>query len=76
MGHRLFPPRFARNDEKHRYRIDQGEFFPDGRYRIVVQKNGKAHGDTLAATTVDTKVDVGMDVLDRLSSDAKARGYL
>jgi len=76
MGSRVFPPRFKKNDEKFGYRIEQGYFFKDGRFVLVTQENGRAHGPTLAATVVDPKADQGEDVVDRLVMDAKEQGYL
>jgi hypothetical protein len=74
MGRRVFPPRTSKNDERFGFRIDQGRFNEDGTFGIVVQKNGKPHGEVLAATVVDPRVDVGEDVVERLRRDAEARG--
>jgi hypothetical protein len=75
MGRRLFPPATQKNDKKYGYRADQGEFYADGRFGVAIQKNGRPHGNCLASTIVDPKVDRGADVIGRLIIDAKRRGY-
>lgn len=75
-GHRMWPPKFARHDERLAYRIDQGEWLKDGRYGVVMQMNGRPHGVALAKTIVDPSVDVGENVVDRLRRDAENKGYL
>jgi hypothetical protein len=76
MGHRIFPPKFYKHDERLGYRIDQGAYFKDGTFGVVVQKNGELHGKAQAKTIVDPKVDTGGDVVNRLQKDAKSRGVL
>jgi hypothetical protein len=76
MGHRIFPPRLAKHDERLGYRVDQGVWKKDGTFAIVIQRNGQPHGDTIAATIVDPGVDKGDDVVDRLRKDAEDRGNL
>src|SRR6202035_505163 len=76
MGHRLFPPRTPKHDHRLGFRIDQGWFNKDGTFSVVVQENGRPHGDVLAATVVSPQVDVGEDVVERLRKDAEARGYM
>jgi hypothetical protein len=75
-GSRLFPPRYARTDQKFGYRIDQGAYNGDGTYRIVIQENGRPHGENLAATLVDPSVDSGEDVIMRLYENAKEKGKI
>jgi hypothetical protein len=75
-GRRLFPPQLAKHDIHLGHRVDQGEFLKNGTYMVVVQRNGKPHGDTLAATRVNPKKDSGKGVVKRLMADAKKRGYL
>ena len=75
QGHRLWPPRFARLDERLHYRIDQGEYLKDGTYSIVVQENGQPHGGVVAKTVVNPKLDRGPDIVNRLEKDAKERGH-
>ena len=73
-GHRVFPSRTPRNDKKLGYRIDQGAVTEDGKYNLVIQENGAAHGETLALVTVspeDSTEDVGM----RLAELVKANGH-
>jgi hypothetical protein len=43
---------------------------------VNVQRNGRPHGDVLAATLVNPENDAGNDVVKRLIEDAKRRGYL
>jgi hypothetical protein len=73
MGGRLFPPATDKNDDKYGHRADQGAFFANGRFGVVVQKNGRPHGSRLASTIVDPKVDTGTDDIDHLITDAKRR---
>jgi hypothetical protein len=77
-GHRIFPPKFAKLDERFGYRIDQGVWLKGRRYGLVIQKNGKPHGAALAKTVVDLDKDSGEpeDIVSRLRRDAKERGYL
>jgi hypothetical protein len=76
MGRRLFPPPIAKHDERLGFRIDQGWWFKDGRFVIEVQKNSRPHGDALAATVVNPKMDTGEDAVGRLRDDAKMKGNL
>ncbi|KAF8894370.1 hypothetical protein CPB84DRAFT_1816134 [Gymnopilus junonius] len=66
QGKRLAPARSAKEDAKFKCRIDQGEVRADGKYTAIVQENGNPHGPPIAKTLVDPKVDMGVDVLDRL----------
>lgn len=76
MGGRIFPPRLMKHDERLGYRIDQGAYFKNGTFGVVVQQNGRPHGKALAKTIVDPRVDKGEDVVDRLQQDAESRGFL
>jgi hypothetical protein len=66
----------SKHDERLRFRIDQGYFNKDGTFDIVVQENGRPHGDVLAKAVVDPRVDVGEEVVERLRKDAAARGNM
>ena len=76
MGHRMFPPKVAKHDKHLGYRVDQGEYFGNGMFGVVVQENGEPHGKAIAKTIVDPSVDKGEDVVDRLQRDAESRGNL
>jgi hypothetical protein len=75
-GGRLFPSRLAKHDIRLGHRVDQGEFLKNGTYMVNVQRNGRPHGDVLAATLMNPKKDAGEEVVKRLIADAKLRGYL
>ncbi|KAF8994094.1 hypothetical protein BDQ17DRAFT_1252121, partial [Cyathus striatus] len=66
QGCRMLPTRTKKKDEEFVYRVDQGEFFDDGTYNVVMQKNGDPHGPIVARTRVDPRVDTGDDVIARL----------
>jgi hypothetical protein len=72
MGRQMFPPQIAKHDDRLGYRIDQGTYFKDGTFGIVVQKNGQPHSEALAKTIVDPRVDKGEDIMDRLQRDAES----
>jgi hypothetical protein len=76
MGSRLFPPRIAKHDQRLGHRVDQGHYFKNGTFNVNVQKNGVPHGNVLAATLVNPRVDSGEDVVNRLEEDARKKGYL
>jgi hypothetical protein len=76
MGRRIFPPQTAKNDQRLGHRVDQGHYFKNGTFNVNVQQNGKPHGNVLAATTVNPKVDSGGDVVNRLEEDARKKGHL
>ena len=72
----MFPPRVKKHDERLGYRVDQGVYFKNGTFGVVVQKNGRPHGKAIAKTIVDPSVDKIEDVVERLQKDAESRGYL
>jgi hypothetical protein len=72
----MFPPKLAKHDVRLGYRVDQGEFFKNGTFGVVVQKNGRPHGEAIAKAIVDPRVDEGEDVVERLQKDAEKRGHL
>jgi hypothetical protein len=72
----MFPPKLAKHDERLGYRIDQGAYFENGTFGVVIQENGLPHGQAVAKAIVDPKVDEGEDVVNRLQEDAKSRGFL
>jgi hypothetical protein len=76
MGHWLFPPHTSKHDERLGFQIDQGYFNKDGTFDIVMQENGRPHGDVLAKAVVDPQVDVGEEVVERLCRDMAARGNM
>jgi hypothetical protein len=73
-GQRVFPSRTGRNDEDVGFRIDQFAMQGDGSYKLVIQQNGVAHGETLASTIIGPN-DTGNDVAARLSLSAEANGH-
>jgi hypothetical protein len=76
MGRRMFPPRLFKHDGRLGYRIDQGAYFKNGTFGVVVQQNGRPHGKALATAIVDPRVDKGEDVVERLQKDAENKGFM
>ena len=76
MGSRIFPSKTDWHDNRLGYRIDQGHWYGNGSFGLIVQKNGQLHRLAIAKTTVNPKVDKGPDIADRLWIDAIKWGYL
>jgi hypothetical protein len=76
MGRRMFPSCTDKHDMWLGYQIDQGCFNGDRTYSVVMQRNGRPHGEVLVATVVDLHVDRGENIVKRLEKDAEAKGNL
>jgi hypothetical protein len=72
----MFLPKVAKHDERLGYHVNQGAYFGNGRFGVVVQENGRPHGKAIAKTIVDPSVDKGEDVVDRLQRDVESRRNL
>lgn len=68
-GRRIAPAQVGKQDDRFKFRIDQGAVLEDGTYTLVMQQNGVPHGKALAKITVDPSTDTADDVSDRLVDD-------
>ena len=42
QGHRLWPSRTSKNDQKYNFRVDQGATLADGKQQMIIQANKNA----------------------------------